>query len=151
MVWDINRAQPEATVWVPEFRPLSWLSLLSYFNKMGAPVTSFSELSPLYSRLIFGAKQWPQRGKIWCQVKSHRKILQTYLSPNRHTVPCIPNRYGKRGGCAGLSPSPTPSTRRSISHWWARWVPVACLGHVLRGGRAGRGVGGWAGGRAWEA
>jgi hypothetical protein len=31
---------------------------------------------------------------------------------------------------------PPPSTRRSISHWWARWVSVACLGHVLRGGDA---------------
>jgi hypothetical protein len=35
-----------------------------------------------------------------------------YINPNPHTVPLIPNRYGKRGACAGLSPSPTPSTRR---------------------------------------
>ncbi len=29
---------------------------------------------------------------------------------NRHTVPCIANRYGKRGACVGLSYSVTPST-----------------------------------------
>ncbi len=61
---------------------------------------------------------------------------------NRHTVPCIPNRYGKRGACAGLSYSLTPSTSRSISHWWGRRVPVACLGHVLRGGTGRAGGGG---------
>ena len=32
-----------------------------------------------------------------------------WLNRNRHTVPCIPNRYGKRGACAGLSYSVTPS------------------------------------------
>ncbi len=63
------------------------------------------------------------------------------VNRNRHTVPCTPNRYRKRGACAGLSYSLTPSTSRSISNWWARRVPVACLGHVLRGGT------GWAGGR----
>ncbi len=30
------------------------------------------------------------------------------INPNPHTVPCVPNRYGKRGACAGLSPSPPP-------------------------------------------
>ncbi len=69
------------------------------------------------------------------------------FNPNRHNVPCIPNRYGERGACTGLSPSPTPSTSWSISHWWAQRVSVACLSHVLRGGRAGRGGGGRAGGR----
>ena len=68
------------------------------------------------------------------------------LNRNRHTVPCIPNRYGKRGACAGLSYSITPSTSRSISHWWARRDPVACLGHVLRGGMGRAGGGGPGGG-----
>jgi hypothetical protein len=61
-------------------------------------------------------------------------LTRFFFNRNRHTVPCIPNRYGKRGACAGLSYSLTPSTRRSISHWWARRVSVACLSHVLRGG-----------------
>ncbi len=47
-------------------------------------------------------------------------LAQMRLNPNPHTVPCVPNRYGKRGACAELSYSLTPSTSRSISHWWAR-------------------------------
>ena len=79
--------------------------------------------------------------------KQYISCQSTYfLNPNPHTVPLIPNRYGKRGVCAGLSPSPTPSTRRPISHWWARWVSVACLGHVLRGGTGRAGGGGPGGG-----
>ncbi len=73
-------------------------------------------------------------------------LICTYFNPNRHTVPCIPNRYGERGACEGLSPSPTLSTSRSISHWWARWVSVACLSHVLRGGTGRAGGGGPGGG-----
>jgi hypothetical protein len=64
------------------------------------------------------------------------------VNPNPHTVPCVPNRYGKRGACAGLSYSLTPSTRRSISHWWAQRVSVACLSHVLLGGTGRAGGGG---------
>jgi hypothetical protein len=73
------------------------------------------------------------------------------FNPNPHTVPCVSNRCGKRGACAGLSYSLTPSTRRSISHWWARRVSVACLSHVLRGGTGRAGGGGPGGGEAWEA
>ncbi len=75
-----------------------------------------------------------------------RPWLKLKLNPNPHTVLLIPNRYGKRGACAGLSPSPTPSTRQPISHWWARWVSVACLGHVLREGTGRAGGGGPGGG-----
>jgi hypothetical protein len=83
------------------------------------------------------------RAKIWTQAfltasRGSTVWATPHLNPNPHTVPCIPNRYGKQGVCAGLSPSPIPSTRRPISHWWARWVSVACLSHVLWGG-------GWAG------
>ena len=73
------------------------------------------------------------------------RYLETF-NRNRHTVPCIPNRYGKRGACAGLSYSVTPSVSQSISHWWARRVPVACLGQVLRGGTGRAGDGGPGGG-----
>ncbi len=78
-------------------------------------------------------------------------VFYVHVNPNPQTVPLIPNRYGKRGACTGLSPSPTPSTRPPISHWWALWVSVVCLGHVLRGGD-GPG-GGWGAGRGgmWEA
>ena len=39
----------------------------------------------------------------------HQKIGNSCVNRNRHNVPCIPNRYGKRGACAGLSFSLTPS------------------------------------------
>ena len=70
-----------------------------------------------------------------------------FIDLSVHSQPW-PNRYGKRGACAGLSYSVTPSVSQSISHWWARRVPVACLGHVLRGGTGragGGGPGGWGG------
>ncbi len=84
--------------------------------------------------------------KISCLRSCFYNFLALLHNPNPHTIPCIPNRYGIRGACAWLASSPTPSTSRSISHWWARWVSVACLGQVLRGGRAGRGVGAGRGG-----
>ncbi len=78
----------------------------------------------------------------------HRKNAN--VNPNSHTVPCIPNRYGIQGACAWLASSPTPSTSRSFSHWWARWVSVACLSHVLRGGTRRGGGGGLGGGGGHE-
>ncbi len=60
-------------------------------------------------------KIFPERAKMGL---THQQFCP--FNPNPHTVPLIPNRYGKQGACAGLSPSPTPSTRRPISHWWAR-------------------------------
>jgi hypothetical protein len=90
---------------------------LKYSRKMEAP--QFAEKAIVYMRDMIPSTsnilKIPQRGPFQIlEIKERNVVLldpetgQT-VNRNRHTVPCIPNRYGKRGACAGLSYSVTPS------------------------------------------
>jgi hypothetical protein len=59
---------------------------------------------------------------IWNELSSFVKLqtniifFKWALNPNPHTLLFILNRYGKRGVCKRLTPSPSPYTRQPISH-----------------------------------
>jgi hypothetical protein len=49
------------------------------------------------------------------------------FNPNPHTVPCVPNRYGKRGACAGLSYSLTPLWIPIYNYSYRKFIYVSIL------------------------